>query len=193
MLILFTPELNWELGGKVSCHCQQGAECGICQSLLKLSFTYDMHMAIYHIRVIEITAMCGEILSRQCCHTNIAIQASLVGTSCRDWFENSTNVFENVQSEKLFQLVGFCICSYKLCRDSHMIATFYARIRNCSICAIVLVCVRVTYHTYLARFLCSVWLTFLAYAGDRNAQQWQGRWGQPGAGGGALPAAVTDM
>lgn len=77
----------------------------------------------------------------------------------------------------------------RFAHDCHLLCTYIAAVP----CAIVLVCVRVTYHTYLARFLCSVWLTFLAYAGDRNAQQWQGRWGQPGAGGGALPAAVTDM
>lgn len=103
MLILFTPELNWELGGKVSCHCQQGAESGICQSLLKLSFTYDMHMPCTIIDNCDVGHIVASVLPHK-----YKIEASLVGIlvvkSCRDWFENSRNVFE------MFTVRSFSAC-----------------------------------------------------------------------------------
>lgn len=148
------------------------------------------------------------ILPRQCCPTNTAIEASLVGIlvvkSCRDWFENSRNVFE------MFTVRSFSaccwICRYKLCRDSHLIATFYARFRSCSICycsyvrVFVCVCVRVTYHTYLARFLCSV-CCLVNISGICRWQECRAMTGETGLARGrwwgwallALPAAVTDM
>lgn len=46
------------------------------------------------------------------------------------------------------------------------------------VCVCVCVCVSLITLIWLAfSALSAVWLTFLAYAGDRNAEQWQGRWG----------------
>lgn len=82
--------------------------------------------------------------------------------------------------------------------DCHLLCTF-SQLFHMPLFLCVCVCVSLITLIWLAfSALSAVWLTFLAYAGDRNAEQWQGEtglargrwWGWALL---ALPAAVTDM